>query len=211
MLVLKDAFYKWLTKDSISDKECRQILEAIDGICKEITTDELQFIHRIIEERCIDIGYALSKYHFFSNIPKNARITNEYEVISISWENLAVELPLIILGYTGRKKTVLQKYNEFLFAVELPTDILKARSQNYTYTFNLIHEQWFRPGELEKELGVSRRTIKRWKAERISQHKENQICENPRNEKPIGPRFGKLGKSDIYFKEDVEAYINSLR
>lgn len=86
MLVLKDAFYKWLTKDSISDKECRQILEAIDGICKEITTDELQFIHRIIEERCIDIGYALSKYHFFSNIQKNARITNEYEVISISWK-----------------------------------------------------------------------------------------------------------------------------
>ena len=81
MLVLKDAFYKWLTKDSISDKECRRILEAIDGICKEITTDELQFIHRIIEGRCIDIGYALSKYHFFSNIQKNARITNEYEVI----------------------------------------------------------------------------------------------------------------------------------
>ena len=211
MLILKDAFYKWLTKEGISDKECGRIQTSIDGICKEITSDELPFIHLIIEERGIDIGYALSKYHFFSNIQKNAYSTDKHEVISISWENLAVELPLIILGYTGRKKTILQKYNEFLFATELPTDILKARNQNYTCTFNLIHEQWLRLGELEKELGVSRRTIKRWKAERISQQKEDQICENPRTEKPIGPRFRKLGKSDIYFKEDVEAYINSLR
>lgn len=114
----------------MSENKCKQVQKSIDGICKEITKEELQLIHRIVEEKDNDIGYVLSKYHFFANIKRKSHIIQDNEIVGISWEEIAAELPLVILGYEGRKKTALQKYNEFLSNIDLSKDILHKQNQN---------------------------------------------------------------------------------
>ena len=54
MLNLKGDFYKWLSEDGLSENKCKQAQKSIDGICKEITKDELYLIHRVAGEKDID-------------------------------------------------------------------------------------------------------------------------------------------------------------
>lgn len=210
MSKLRNDFYEWLITNNESDDKCKRIQESIDNICKEITKDELNLIHRIVEEKDLDIGYALSKYHFFSNIKRKSHITQNDEIIGISWEELAAELPLIILGYEGRKRTTLQKYNEFLFESKLPSEIQNARDYNFHYMVSLIKDEYFTTSQLAYELGLSERTIKEWRANRIKQHKEDQPYENEQIPPNIGPRFKLLGGNYIYDKKDVKGYIEHL-
>ena len=99
MLHLRDNFYKWLVEQDLSDDKCQQVQNLIDSICKEITKEELQLIHCIVEEKDIDIGYALSKYRFFANIKRKSHIIQNNEIIGITWKELVTELPLIIKGF----------------------------------------------------------------------------------------------------------------
>ena len=212
MLKLRNAFYEWLVKNNTPNDKCEQIQKSIDNICKEITKNELNLIHRIVEEKDteIDFCYVLSKYHFFANIKRKSHINQNNEIVSISWEELAAELPFIILGYEGRKKTTLQKYNEFLFETKLPGEIQNARGYNFHYIVSLIKDEYFTTSQLAYELGLSERTIKEWRANRIEQHKEDQLYENEQIPPNIGPRFKILGGNYIYDKKDVKEYIEHL-
>lgn len=114
MLNLRDDFYKRLSEEELSENKCKQVQKSIDGICKEITKEELQLIHRIVEEKDNDIGYVLSKYHFFANIKRKSHIIQDNEIVGISWEEIAAELPLIILGYEGRKRRLYKNIMNFI-------------------------------------------------------------------------------------------------
>lgn len=209
MLKFKRAFHEWLTVNNVSDKKCKQFLVSIDNICAEITREELHFIHQIVEEKDIDIGYILSKYHFFANIKRKSHIIQYNEIVNISWEELAAELPLIILGYEGRKKTTLQKYNEFLSNIYLSQDILHKQNQNI---LKLIENElptgrnYLTSKEYASLSGHDERVIKRWRKERIKQGKLNQLTENPYGQGKIGPRFVMDGRKYRYYIDDLCAY-----
>lgn len=217
MLKFKRAFHEWLTVNNVSDKKCKQFLVSINNICTEITKEELHFIHQIVEEKYIDIGYILSKYHFFANIKRKSHTIQDNEIVGISWEELATDLPLIILGYDGRKKTILQKYNEFLFESELPDDVLKIRHQNILYMMSQSQIQsssseYYLTSDLVQILGINVRVIKRWRAERIRQgnldpSKFEQLHENPYGEGKIGPKFVVVGGKYRYYFDDLKAYF----
>lgn len=209
MLHLRDNFYKWLVEQDLSDDKCQQVQNLIDSICKEITKEELQLIHCIVEEKDIDIGYALSKYRFFANIKRKSHIIQNNEIIGITWKELVTELPLIIKGYEGRKKTALQKYNEFLSEIDLPKDILYKQNQNIlTLIENKLpsDRNYLTSTEYATLCGHHERVIKRWRKERIKQGKLNQLTENPYGQGKIGPRFVMDGGRCRYYIDDLNEY-----
>lgn len=216
---LKDAFYQWLTETELSEENCTRICNTIDDICREIAKDDLLIVHSIVEYRYVNLNYALSKYNFFKNIRNNTHIfdDNDDEFNGISWEELATDLPLIILGYVGRKKTALQKYNEFLFETELPNDILNSRNQNILCIMDQTQIQcqeqdYILTSDLAERLKINVRVIKRWRAERIKQgnsdpSKFEQLKENPHGKGKIGPRFVIVGGIYRYYLDDLRAYF----
>ena len=209
MLNLRNAFYEWLTESGISDNECKRIQTFVDNACKEISKEELELIHYIAQRKDVDISYALSKYHFFENICRYTQVTYDNEIPGTTWEELAAELPLIIIGYEGRKKTALQKYNEFLSEIDLPKDILYKQNQNI---LKLIENKlpsdrnYLTSKEYAALSGHDERVIKRWRRERIEQGKLDQLSENPYGQGKIGPRFVMDGGKCRYYIDDLNAY-----
>lgn len=135
----------------------------------------------------------------------------------ITWEELAINLFSISSNYQGKYKTVLHKYNAFLFEAELSKRVIQQRYNNLLYAYSKLsverkkcieEREYITSQELADILKVDIRQIKRWRENRISLHKEDQVEENARGLKQIGPKFVQVGGLYRYYKDDLEKYFH---
>ena len=56
----------------------------------------------------------------------------------ITWEELAINLFSISSNYQGKYKTVLHKYNAFLFEAELSKRVIQQRYNNLLYAYSKL-------------------------------------------------------------------------
>ncbi|MBR1604755.1 MAG: hypothetical protein IJ660_01450 [Alphaproteobacteria bacterium] len=209
MISLQDQFYEWLLKEYPEDKKhlANSYMYEIEKILYETSSEDIKIIREFIECRNINKNEATAKYIFYKNVFNNMYHYHFYS--HIGWEELAANLPLIILGYKGRKKTALQKYNEFLSNIDISQDILHKQNQNI---LRLIEnklptdKKYLTSKEYANLSGHDERVIKRWRKERIKQNKIDQLTENPYGQGKIGPRFVMDGGRCRYYIDDLNAY-----
>lgn len=129
----------------------------------------------------------------------------------ISWEELAVQIPSIIPKYQGKSKTVLRKYNTFLFETDIPNNISRQRNKNFLLAMmeDTAKEGggYYTTDGLANFLRVTPRTVKRWRKNRVEQEKLDQIYENTDGKNPIGPKFTQIGGIYRYKIRDVKEYL----
>ncbi len=180
MIDLKEDFINWLIKQGLSEKTETGKPSTI--------YDYLTTINRV----CKKEGY-------------------------ITWEKLAVNLFSIVSNYHGKYKTALHKYNAFLFETELSRRVIQQRYDNLLYAYSKLSDEekkdieareYIITRELADILKVDIRQIKRWRENRISLHKEDQVEENDRGCKKIGPKFTQVGGKYRYYKDDLEKYFH---
>lgn len=180
MIDLKEDFINWLIKQGLSEKTETGKPSTI--------YDYLTTINRV----CKKEGY-------------------------ITWEKLAVNLFSIVSNYHGKYKTALHKYNAFLFETELSRRVIQQRYDNLLYAYSKLSDEekkdieareYIITRELADILKVDIRQIKRWRENRISLHKEDQVEENARGLKQIGPKFVQVGGLYRYYKDDLEKYFH---
>lgn len=132
----------------------------------------------------------------------------------ITWEELASNLFSIASSYQSKYKTALHKYNSFLFDTEQSWEIMQQRHKNLLYAYSMLSDEkikkreYITTKELADILNVDAYQIQRWRKNRIAQHKEEQIEENPRGQKQIGPKFVQVGGLYRYYKDDLEKYFH---
>lgn len=177
---LREDFINWLTKQGLSEKT--------------------------------RTGKPSTIYDYLTTINRVCR-KEEY----ITWEELAVNLFSIVSNYHGKYRTALHKYNAFLFETELSKDVMQQRHNNLLYAYSKLSDErkrcieereYITTQELADILEVDIRQIKRWRENRIHQHKEDQIEENARSLKQIGPKFVRVGGVYRYYKDDLKEYFH---
>ncbi len=132
----------------------------------------------------------------------------------LSWDELAVNVMAIIPNYKGKPKTALRKYNTFLFETEQSKDVVYQRNENFLYALSqsdkeeILKKGYLTTQELADFLGLDIRQIKRWRENRIDQKKLDQLEENPKGRKPIGPKFTQVGGVYRYYKDDLDKYFH---
>lgn len=95
----------------------------------------------------------------------------------ITWDELASNIFSIIDNYQGKSLSALNKYNEFLFVVDIPYYIHQQRNEWILNALSIDEENgkiildddqdFFTPGEVSKILRVSLRTLQRWRQNKI--------------------------------------------
>lgn len=160
------------------------------------------------------VGQGLSNSTIYDYLATINRICRKENSTS---KDLAVNLFSIISNYQGKSKTVLKQYNAFLFETEQSKEIIQQRHKNLLCAYSKLSDEekkeieekeYITTQQLADILGVDIRQIKRWRENRIELSKEDQIEENPRGLKQIGPKFTRVGGKCRYYKDDLEKYFH---
>lgn len=130
-----------------------------------------------------------------------------WQALHIDFEALACSIFSILPNYQGKTRTVLHKYNAFLFEMNLSSVIEQKRKKDLLTHIPKLDKDFYTTQEAAEIIHVDERTMKRWRENRIGKNCVNRKKEYFNNKNPIGPKFIKVGGRYYYKKEDLLEYL----